>query len=187
MAVTFLTDEDKHELEDKIREVNPFSDYIIRFNSETDEPLATCDAATEFDEYCKISNTILSMEQLVGGELTVETETGKKNMIIKESDISDWNAGENGRLFMAADLLSVLSEFTAGDLNLSPGLWMLRTKGEAQSLTFKNEKLKKLDPDYFPEGLTLPEVSAADNDKILQVVDGCWMAVSVQNLAEEGL
>jgi hypothetical protein len=36
----------------------------------------------------------------------------------------------------------------------------------------------KLDKKFLPEGVVLPEVTSADNGKILKVVNGVWTAVA---------
>jgi hypothetical protein len=47
-------------------------------------------------------------------------------------------------------------------------------------LSIFSEEVKKLDAKYLPDSRILPAVTATDNGKILEVKDGVWTMVSVE-------
>lgn len=86
--------------------------------------------------------------------------------------------GDNGNWYLGATDTGKPSRGEAGPQGV-PGIYYGTTPptGDTHPVW--------IDPDGYPDdGGLLPAVTAADNGKILRVVDGAWAAASLQNAEE---
>lgn len=168
----------------------PFGDiaYSDSCSFET-TPEVSFDFAGQLTFY-KISDLQLTYDQLLktvftvaSGETTTEVTPTAENFLFNNEAICG---------FMAADGdLAIGVAYATGDATtdygvVSPpetGTYLGWPAGDVPSATLSIsiycEDLKKLDEKYLPE--ILPEVTADDNGKMLQVVDGVWTAVAITN------
>lgn len=128
----------------------------------------------------------LTAEEFIG---SVATMTIGDQKTVKEYTSS--NVTDAGTYVIAQPFISVFEESVVQGVTLSPGFWVAGFSEESLSAitaTLTKTTIKQLDEEFIPEEIRkqLPEVTTADNEKFLQVVNGVWTAVAIADADEGG-
>lgn len=136
--------------------------------------------------YVKLSEDIPPKEGFIGQSLTIVEGVAEGTLEITEEDIQDQSSdsgnGVTGSGYIVLGCVMVVTEdLTSMGFTLSTGIWTICVPGAlyVKEITYDCSTpgvLKQLDKMYLPEDVILPTVTELDNNKILSVQEGAWIA-----------
>ena len=138
-------------------------------------------------QYVKISDTPLTEDELIGSTTKFVSTSGEE---VTEK-VSDTKITKEGNAIFYGDVLvSALEDITSDiignienrDITFTTGLWHLHpTTAGGYIYEILGEVPVKIPEKFLPKMSSLPDVTADDNGKFLQVVGGKWVAVAITN------
>lgn len=151
----------------------------------------------------KVSDETISEDDLKNIEIDVVTTSNgtSETQTVSNDDVKITVVGEDEGLLSGATIIYNLNDIPlvmvtptdmdvpideeGNTMHVEKGIYFLNTKSGTTMYVSRFEyDINKIEPKYI-NGDVLPSVTADDNGKMLQVVDGAWQAVTIAN-AEEG-
>lgn len=127
----------------------------------------------------KVSDVIPAKSDVLGGTITLSNGSA----ITITPDMTGMTDGDSFTIAEFALIIASAGVFSDKGFSFTETGIYFMSGSNVHTSKLVYGSTKTIDPKYLPSDAVLPYVTAADNGKLLQVVNGAWAAVTIENAA----